>query len=202
MNAVAAVYTAATERHFFRCVECCNVFALEGAPAPRAHRWNGVRLSGAMCPTWIRGVRCDCGADRLEWMGRVESDQLVRAEDRCPCDSRCTTARGPKCNCVCGGANHGANRVVRTEHVDGVPRIVDDGLEARVAAVATWKAARQAASDRIDADATVIKMRAGEWIADRAEWERASSMMSMLRASDRKKTIAGRLAALAKIGAA
>lgn len=25
------------------------------------------------------------------------------------CDSRCTSATGPKCDCSCGGANHGAD---------------------------------------------------------------------------------------------
>lgn len=25
------------------------------------------------------------------------------------CDARCTSATGPKCDCSCGGANHGAN---------------------------------------------------------------------------------------------
>lgn len=199
---VADAPAVVTERHFFRCVECCNVFALEGPPAPRSHGWNGTRLPGALCPAWIRGVRCDCGGDRLEWMGRVESDKLVRAEDRCPCDSRCTGARGPKCNCVCGGKNHGTGRVVRVTQVEGVPQIVDGGLDERLAAVAAWKAARQAASDRVDADPTIAKMRAGTWIEDRKEWERANGLVSGLRASDRKKTLAGRMAALAKIGAA
>lgn len=27
----------------------------------------------------------------------------------CPCDGRCTSAKGPNCDCSCGGANHGAD---------------------------------------------------------------------------------------------
>jgi hypothetical protein len=27
----------------------------------------------------------------------------------CPCDGRCTGARGHSCDCSCGGANHGSN---------------------------------------------------------------------------------------------
>jgi hypothetical protein len=32
--------------------------------------------------------------------------------DECPCDARCTNAKGPSCNCSCGGANHGAGHAV------------------------------------------------------------------------------------------
>jgi hypothetical protein len=28
----------------------------------------------------------------------------------CPCDARCTNARGHNCECSCGGANHGSGR--------------------------------------------------------------------------------------------
>lgn len=27
----------------------------------------------------------------------------------CPCDGRCTSAKGPNCDCSCGGANHGSD---------------------------------------------------------------------------------------------
>lgn len=33
-----------------------------------------------------------------------------------PCDARCTSAKGHKCECSCGGANHGTNGVIRTWH--------------------------------------------------------------------------------------
>jgi hypothetical protein len=32
-----------------------------------------------------------------------------------PCDARCTGARGHRCECSCGGRNHGADRSVATE---------------------------------------------------------------------------------------
>lgn len=33
-----------------------------------------------------------------------------------PCDARCTMAKGHKCECSCGGANHGTHGVIRTWH--------------------------------------------------------------------------------------
>lgn len=27
----------------------------------------------------------------------------------CPCDGRCTSAKGPNCDCSCGGQNHGSD---------------------------------------------------------------------------------------------
>lgn len=190
-----------TERHFFRCLRCCNVFAVEGEPARNHPRgWNGIPLPGARCPEWAFDLRCDCGqSGRLEWMGRVGSDSLIRTEDRCACDSRCTSARGPKCDCVCGGKNHGKHRVVAVTTVEGIPTIVDADLDKRIAAVAQWEAALAAAQARVDADPTVARMRTGDWIDDRAAWERASRMLAALRKSSNYKTIAGRIAALAKV---
>lgn len=200
MNATNyAVLAEQSERHFFRCFECCNVFALEGAPAPRSHAWNGQRMAGALCPTWIRGTRCDCGCTRLEWMGCVQGDALIRAEDRCACDSRCTSARGPKCDCSCCGKNHGTNRVVRVVTRDGIPTIVDVDLDKRLAAVAQWKAEKAAAQARVDALPAVIAMRAGEWINDRAAWDHARDVLAKLRKADQYKTLAARVAALAKV---
>jgi hypothetical protein len=58
---------------------------------------NGVAVS-ARCP--------DHGVYRLQLLrGRVVATIT--------CDARCTTARGPKCDCSCGGANHGADHAAR-----------------------------------------------------------------------------------------
>lgn len=45
--------------------------------------------------------RCGCG--RLVQVRPVAG--VFRAE--VPCDARCTSAKGHKCECSCGGANHG-----------------------------------------------------------------------------------------------
>lgn len=192
----------ATERHFFRCADCLHVFALEGDPAPRALGWNGTRLSGALFPRWTRDVRCDCGSDRLGWMGRVEADKVVRVEDRCACDDRCTHARGPQCSCQCGGANHGTHLVVRIR-VDNTSACVEPqpDLAARLARLAEYRAARAAARERANVDGILDRMARGEWIADRAAWERARDNLAAIRKSERMRTHAARMRTLATVGA-
>lgn len=44
----------------------------------------------------------DCGATvRLKRLEGTHKPEV-------PCDARCTNAKGPNCECSCGGANHGA----------------------------------------------------------------------------------------------
>jgi hypothetical protein len=57
-------------------------------------------------------LKCDCGG-WYEPLGQVQQDRLIKPELRCPCDERCTTARGPKCSCHCGGCNHGSHLLVK-----------------------------------------------------------------------------------------
>jgi len=40
-------------------------------------------------------------AEFRPYKGPIETDH--------PCDIRCTSAKGPLCNCQCGGLNHGAD---------------------------------------------------------------------------------------------
>lgn len=73
--------------HYYRCRDCLSIATAEDyKPA-------------AICS------HCD---GRLSYMGRVQRARLVVTEDVCKCDGRCTFARGPSCDCSCGGANHGA----------------------------------------------------------------------------------------------
>lgn len=53
-------------------------------------------------------------------MGRIHQTRLVKTEERCPCDARCTNAEGPNCDCQCGGVNHGTQALV-TITVDAGP---------------------------------------------------------------------------------
>src|SRR5688500_17079190 len=46
-------------------------------------------------------------------MRRVERDRLIHEHTAATCDERCTSARGPICNCHCGGKHHGSHRVVK-----------------------------------------------------------------------------------------
>lgn len=120
-------------RHYYRCRSCCHVVAIEGALASvRAE--NGTEYK----------ERCICDG-KLELMGRVgRKPGLVFDSERCACDSRCTNATGPSCDCSCKGENHGTHRVVPIEvDAGGVPRLkVEDAVACRARA-AEYKAAME-----------------------------------------------------------
>lgn len=92
-------------RWFIRCKDCLTVAVV--TETPNTYDW-----------------QCDACNGPLESMGRVERDRLVHEHHASPCDDRCTHARGPHCDCSCGGANHGTKRVVRVIRDAGaVPRV-------------------------------------------------------------------------------
>jgi hypothetical protein len=47
-------------------------------------------------------------------MGTVDTqrNRLYGVRYETPCDGRCTSAKGPSCDCSCGGRNHGSNLLV------------------------------------------------------------------------------------------
>jgi hypothetical protein len=51
------------------------------------------------------GLYARCGCGRRVLLCQVEG----RVSDTVLCDERCTSARGHKCECSCGGLNHGAD---------------------------------------------------------------------------------------------
>lgn len=98
-------------RWFYRCCDCLSVVASETDVKYRDER--GRERYG------------ECGAcgGRMEFMGETKRDRLVKHGFECPCDARCTHARGPSCDCRCGGANHGSGAVVPVTYDAGpVPR--------------------------------------------------------------------------------
>lgn len=86
-------------------------------------------------------ARCVCDG-KLEDLGWVfpHGGRLRRGEERCPCDARCTNAPGPRCECSCGGVNHGSGRVVIV-NVDagGVPRLTPSTPERCIARAAEYR---------------------------------------------------------------
>lgn len=93
------------DRHFYRCSDCLTVSATDGSA----------------------GARPQCGqcGGTCEHMGQVERDRLVTVGMECPCDDRCTSARGPKCGCKCGGKNHGSHITVLVIRDRGEVPILD-----------------------------------------------------------------------------
>jgi len=51
-----------------------------------------------------------CGCDSPDCDGHVTLAPVAgKHRPDHPCDARCTSARGPNCECSCGGMNHGAD---------------------------------------------------------------------------------------------
>lgn len=120
-----------TQRWFLKCKACKKAWAVDTN--------DGSQVDTMGYPTEARVMTCpECGntppveydrQGRVQlstWqsvyskyhtvMGKVGSkNRLMETEERCKCDARCTNARGPNCECSCGGANHGSNKVVTVQ---------------------------------------------------------------------------------------
>jgi hypothetical protein len=82
---------------------CTAVFHVEKQGAIETHR---TRFGGAFqksVPVWP-GIEVHCVTHKRR-IGWRQVDGTFSAEHAC--DVRCTSARGHKCECSCGGANHG-----------------------------------------------------------------------------------------------
>lgn len=60
-------------------------------------------------------VYCNCGLDgdgaRIVVQNPVHMQFVQGRTTKTPCDERCTEAKGHKCECACGGVNHGRSFV-------------------------------------------------------------------------------------------
>ena len=168
-------------RWFYRCPDCLSVVAC------------------ATQADWNRPYGCSlCGATRMEEMGRVHRDRLIREELRAVCDERCIGARGPKCNCHCGGENHGTGRTVLVVVAEsGIPCLaVPDGNGA-LARAQEWRASLAPAQDRFG---RLCEMKRDRYLPeeDFREWLRLRRFLREVKAA---RTHAGRMRMLAKEGA-
>jgi hypothetical protein len=76
-------------RWFVRCRLCLSIAAVDAISLPK-------------------GTLVCAGCDGpVEVMDRVRGC-TSNLESRCKCDARCTNAKGPNCDCSCGGKNHGS----------------------------------------------------------------------------------------------
>lgn len=172
-------------RHYLRCRDCLTAHAREQEAAPE---------SGGPCPL--------CGG-KTEYMGRVTpAGPLSRAYSFSPCDTRCTRARGPLCDCPCRGEHHGSGLVVTYE--TGTAKLPEalDGARARRWA-AEYLEAKAAARAAFEArfGAVVAKRRVGGWLsgAEFGRYLEAEDFGRALATANRLRTHSGRLKALGAI---
>lgn len=161
-------------RNFYRCRSCLSVVAVDGKMP-----------HGAVCGA--------CGRSGWWHMGEVHQDRLVKVEDRCACDDRCTSARGPKCNCRCGGKNHGTHLVVTV--------VTDQGKVPLVKVPSSDEAHRIA--DEWDAATSGIRAELDELMNTRGwlpqeKFNRKLSLQWRLSRAAKLKTHAARLKLLAE----
>jgi hypothetical protein len=140
--------------HFYRCTDCLSICT--SAEQLSYRNRNGYMVAGGKCGA------CD---GTLEYLGRTERDRLVKEHEACPCDDRCTSARGPHCSCRCGGEHHGSNMTVtvRTDE-GGIPvAMIDPGAHVKAD---EYRAAKRAFWDAWNYRYRAItdKKNRGEWI--------------------------------------
>lgn len=105
--------------HFYRCNDCLTVVTVDAElPMVYDQKTGGKRLTAV----------CDACNGSFEYMGRTIGAfgrGLERQVGERPvCDGRCTHARGPSCDCQCGGENHGAGVYVPVFVQDSIPRVM------------------------------------------------------------------------------
>lgn len=175
-------------RWYVRCSDCLSIAAVDAAESPNV-------------------AACACGG-KIEAMGKVTrfGRLHVSTREETPCDDRCTGAQGPKCDCPCGGENHGSGRVVKIDVTTGVPHIVMLDPEQAAARATEYRAAladaraavdRRHAAGRLAGEAKL----AGAWISadDYGAMREYDYALSNLRKAKQLRTHKGRLARLRAI---
>lgn len=175
MLASSLARSMTVNRWFVRCRDCLSVVAIEVAPT-----------AGMLCGA------CD---GKIETMGRVTRDggrMVTGAYDACACDGRCTGARGPSCDCSCGGVNHGTGATVPVVDVEGIPRVQVSAHARRVAD--EWRAELA----RVDGTRPGRLASLPGWLP-RDEWFVAEQYRSLRSHARSLKTHKGRMRVLARI---
>jgi hypothetical protein len=112
-------------RWFYRCTDCLTVTA---ANENLQQQWDRTR--------WAPAATCGLCGGPVENMGQVEGPRLIKEEELCTCDERCTHAKGPKCSCKCGGEFHGQGCTVTVKRDCGPLPVLCNPDNAKAAAIA------------------------------------------------------------------
>jgi hypothetical protein len=181
---VATAPRTPMNRHYYRCVDCLTVMAAE------------VKLP-YLQGSWRYHAICDACGGKVEYMGEVHRDRLTVTQHQTPCDDRCTHARGPSCDCKCGGKNHGSHLTVAVRLDAGaIPHLeTPDPARARLAAEqyrARAQRVQQAINDRYGR--VMDLKRAGVYLdgGDYGHWCRGAEAQRALNAARQLRTHAGR----------
>lgn len=168
-------------RYYYRCNDCLTTSTLE----ERRH-----------------DLRCICGG-KIVCLGQVEQDRWTRRVAIPKCDGRCVHARGPKCDCECKGANHGAGLAGYIEvRVDGGPVILRPvNPEEAIRRAEEYRAAKQ---EVYDALADVYGQawetyRTGGWVSNPVTWREIRSWHEAINAAKTLRTHKGRIQRLRQI---
>lgn len=162
-------------RWFVRCRDCLSVVAVEVQPTAE--------------------MRCGACDGKIEVMGRVTRDgkrMVTGAYDAPACDARCTHARGPSCDCQCGGVNHGTGATVPVVEMEGAPRVMVPAAARRIAD--EWRAELARVADTRPGRLASLP----GWLPD-DEWYVADQYRRLRSHARTLRTHRGRMACLARI---
>lgn len=169
-----------TNRWFLRCRLCLSIAAVDAQSLPK-----GTMTCGA----------CD---GPVEIMGRVDGC-TSHLETGCKCDARCTNAKGPNCDCSCGGANHGKGMMTTITPVfdPSLPHVVN--ITATDKALAIVKEFREALIpvNRVIRLLTVKKGKDG--YLQPADFSQLCFLERVRNAARKAKTHKSRMAILAQV---
>ena len=171
----------AEQRRYYKCSDCLSPMVTEE------------RLDSS--------AECFCGGS-LACMGMVKQDSHIHHEySVTPCNTLCTDATGPNCNCSCGGKNHGVQRRadIQRDEDRGIAILTPPDRDKAVSVAAEYRAAKEAAWQRLVAKWGEDLDTAG-WIANR--WRRCEAITNDKAALWHARTMkvhAARMKALAKV---
>ena len=162
-----------TRRDYWRCNHCLSIIATEGAKEPK--------------------LDCDLCSHPMEWMGQVRQEDLIVEETKCACDDRCTSARGPICNCKCGGVNHGTYAVVQVIKVVGkVPRVAPIDIEQSKANIKETEEILKKINEMFIQFPDHEKFESRAWISNRNAWWGCFTLNKLRKKLPELKTMSSR----------